>query len=60
MPEDAPGTLSAQTYADVIAYILRLNEYTSGDLDLVPNESSMDAIPLGPGADKTGTDTGTP
>ena len=50
MPEDNPGGLTQQTYADVIAYILQLNAYASGDAELVPSQDAMDAIPLGPGA----------
>ena len=49
MPEDNPGSLTQQTYADVIAYILQLNEYAAGDVELVPSQEAMDAIPLGPG-----------
>ena len=52
MPEDNPGGLTHQTYADIIAYILQLNEYASTDAELVPNQEAMDAIPLGPGAAK--------
>ncbi len=53
MPEDDPGSLRPQTYADVIAYILRLNDYASGTTELAPTAESMDVIPLGPGVDKT-------
>ena len=52
MPEDDPGTLRPQTYADVIAYILQINDYASGTVELVPTAESMDVIPLGPGVDK--------
>ncbi len=52
MPEDNPGGLTDQTYSDVIAYVLQLNEYDSGDAELVPSKEAMDAIPLGPGAAK--------
>ena len=52
MPEDMPGLLPDGTYADVIAYILQLNEYESGDTELAPTEEAMDVIPLGPGATK--------
>ncbi len=52
MPEDNPGGLTYQTYADVIAYILQLNEYASGESELVPSQEAMDAIPLGPGTAK--------
>ena len=52
MPEDNPGSLTLQTYADIITYILQLNEYASGDAELVLSQEAMDAIPLGPGAAK--------
>ena len=52
MPENDPGGLSDQTYADVIAYILRINEYASGNTELVAGRATMDSIPLGPGAAK--------
>lgn len=34
MPEDAPGSLSAQEYLDIMAYILDLNEYPTGSTEL--------------------------
>ena len=52
MPEENPGSLTRQTYADIIAYILQVNEYASGDAELVPSQEAMDAIPLGPGTAK--------
>ena len=55
MPENNPGALSEQTYADVIAYILQANDYVSGDAELVASEKAMSPIGLGPGADKTGS-----
>jgi mono/diheme cytochrome c family protein len=54
MPEDNPGSLSPGLYADVIAYILQINQYASGDAELIAEEESMDTIPLGPDANKTG------
>ena len=30
MPPDRPGTLSAQTYQDILAFVLRANSYPSG------------------------------
>ena len=53
MPEDFPGTLAAQTYVDVIAYILELNGYASGSAELAVDQAAMENIPLGPGVDKT-------
>ncbi len=55
MPEDSPGALSEQTYADVIAYILQINEYSAGDSELTATEEAMDVIALGPGAPKSPT-----
>ncbi len=55
MPEDSPGLLSDQTYADVIAYILQINEYSAGDSELTATEEAMDVIALGPGAPKSPT-----
>jgi len=34
MPQDKPGTLSRQQTADVLAYILSVNEYPAGKTDL--------------------------
>ncbi len=46
MPEDAPGSLSNQQYIDVTAYILQLNGYPPGDLELVRDEAILRAIPM--------------
>jgi mono/diheme cytochrome c family protein len=53
MPEEDPGSLSDQVYTDVIAYILQLNDYSSGVEELVASRQAMDLIPMGPGAVKT-------
>ena len=53
MPEESPGSLSDQVYTDVIAYILRINDYASGGAELVASRRAMDLIPMGPGAVKT-------
>ena len=34
MPPDRPGTLSAQTYRDILAFVLRANSYPSGAQEL--------------------------
>ena len=52
MPENDPGGLPDRTYADVIAYILQINGYASGNAELVPERATMDSIPMGPGAPK--------
>ena len=41
MPDDNPGGLPQQTYADIIAYILELNDFPAGDTEL---PVSMDAL----------------
>jgi mono/diheme cytochrome c family protein len=45
MPEDKPGSLKPQQYADVIAYFLRLNGYPAGDAELAP-DAPLKAIKL--------------
>ena len=44
MPEDNPGSLKQQEYADIIAYFLSLNEYPAGDSELQPGAAAMGAI----------------
>ena len=53
MPEDSPGSLAPTTYADIVAYILQLNDYTAGAVDLAATREALDAVPLGPGAART-------
>jgi mono/diheme cytochrome c family protein len=44
MPEDNPGSLKQQEYADIIAYFLSLNEYPAGEAELQPGAAAMAAI----------------
>lgn len=44
MPEDNPGSLKQQEYADIIAYFLSLNGYPTGDAELQPGAAPMAAI----------------
>jgi mono/diheme cytochrome c family protein len=44
MPEDNPGSLKQQEYADIIAYFLSLNGYAAGDAELQPGAAPMAAI----------------
>lgn len=53
MPEDLPGSLEPAAYADIVAYILSLNDYVAGDTELTATRESLSIIPLGPGADKS-------
>ena len=34
MPDDNPGGLPAQTYADIVAFMLELNDFPAGDTEL--------------------------
>jgi mono/diheme cytochrome c family protein len=36
MPQDSPGRLGAQEYADIIAFILKSNDYPAGSQQLTP------------------------
>lgn len=44
MPEDMPGSLSRQQYADVIAYILQLNGMPAGSAELKSDDESLSRI----------------
>jgi len=48
MPNSAPGSLSKAQYADVVAYILKVNGYPAGAAELVPNAAAMKAVTLQP------------
>jgi mono/diheme cytochrome c family protein len=44
MPESNPGGLALQEYTDVMAYILSMLGYPSGDQELSHTDGSMDSI----------------
>jgi mono/diheme cytochrome c family protein len=46
MPEDNPGSLKQQEYADILSYFLTLNEYPTGDAELQPGAAPMAAIKI--------------
>jgi mono/diheme cytochrome c family protein len=48
MPEDFPGSLSAQAYADVLAYVLKLNNLPVGDEELPAELAPLQAITFPP------------
>lgn len=48
MPEDAPGMLSPQEYADIVAYVFRLNDFPAGGDPLTPDEARMRLIRIPP------------
>jgi mono/diheme cytochrome c family protein len=41
MPLDNPGGLSREQYANVIAYVLKLNEYPAGDVELPSSDDRL-------------------
>lgn len=46
MPEDNPGSLKQQEYADILAYFLSLNEYPVGEAELQGNAGAMATIKI--------------
>ena len=44
MPKSEPGSLSSEEYADILAYLLRLNRMPSGNNELAPDEKVMQGI----------------
>ena len=44
MPEDNPGSLKQQEYADIIAHFLALNGYPTGEAELQPGAAPMGDI----------------
>ena len=48
MPEDAPGSLGLEAYADLVAYVLRLNGFEPGSGDLPADEALLETLSLAP------------
>ena len=44
MPDDNPGSLDRQTYADVLAYLLRANGYPAGKAELPADDAALRRI----------------
>ena len=44
MPADRPSALQDQEYADVIAYLLKKNNYPSGSTELSKNQTDLKEI----------------
>ena len=44
MPEDNPGSLKKEEYADVIAFLLQLNRFPTGDTDLPIDKDVLSGI----------------
>lgn len=54
MPKDAPGTLSAEEYTQVLAYVLRMNGMPAGADNLSSDRKSLKAIRIDAPIAKTG------
>lgn len=48
MPQDAPGSLTAQQYTDIITYMLRENGYPAGQTELPPISATLRQIRIVP------------
>ncbi|MFN2446450.1 MAG: c-type cytochrome [Vicinamibacterales bacterium] len=48
MPEDNPGSLQPQQYADIVAFILQLNNFPVGSEELKGTEEAMKAVKMEP------------
>src|SRR5689334_12448643 len=46
MPEDNPGSLKKEEYADVIAYLLKLNNFPAGQTDLPTDKEALSLIQM--------------
>ena len=46
MPTEDPGSLTQQSYAAILAYILKSNEFPSGDTDLASNAEVLAEIQI--------------
>jgi len=46
MPDDSPGSLTRDEYADALAYILKQNGVLSGPTKVAPDSSAMSMVKL--------------
>jgi mono/diheme cytochrome c family protein len=46
MPEDDPGSLKKEEYADVIAYLLKLNNFPAGPAELPTDKEALSLITM--------------
>lgn len=46
MPTDQPGSLSQQSYSAILAFILKSNDFPSGDKELASNASMLESISI--------------
>ena len=48
MPESNPGFLSEKEYVDILAYILSLSRYATGDMELDYADGALDDLTVAP------------
>ena len=46
MPDGSPGSLSSEEYADILAFLLRLNDYPAGEEELPTDFAALQNIPI--------------
>ncbi len=46
MPDDKPGSLTREEYADALAYILKQNKLPAGSTKIAPDSAAMSAVKL--------------
>jgi hypothetical protein len=46
MPADSPGTMTAQQTSDVSAYVLKLNKYPAGKVELPSDLGALKSIKI--------------
>lgn len=46
MPSDNPGSLSADATSDIVAYLLRSNDYPAGSAELRPDLTALKSITI--------------
>ena len=46
MPEDAPGSLTNEQYADLVAYLFKLNDLPPGNTDLPTDKAALKQIKI--------------
>jgi len=46
MPSSAPGSLEAQQYADVLAYMLSVNKYPAGQTEVPKDAADLKAVKM--------------
>lgn len=46
MPQDKPGALTPEAYADLLAYLLQANDFPAGQTELKPEDQALKAMKM--------------